>query len=172
MFEKKWIVLADNKAYNVNEVGLEDLEEAEYKIDYDLIRIFGIEKKTKSLKELGATDSQIHQNELGRAAAALGITSAEQLREWKQAYDEKMQKEAAASRQPLQPQSSPEPSDESNTLHSNQRKTNLDEMSSSTNQYPNRTPKVERSQDERVSEITQKLADEANRRIEKTNVPK
>ena len=169
LFEQKWIVLADNKAYNVNEVSLEDLEEAEYKIDYELIRIFGIEKKTKSLKELGATDSQIHQNELGRAAAALGITSAEQLREWKQAYDEKMQKEAAASRQPLQPQSSPEPSDESNTLHSNQRKTNLDEMSSSTNQYPNRTPKVERSQDERVSEITQKLADEANRRIEEEN---
>lgn len=72
LFEQKWIVLADNKAYNVNEVSLEDLEEAEYKIDYELIRIFGIEKKTKSLKELGATDSQIHQNELGRAAAGFG----------------------------------------------------------------------------------------------------
>lgn len=167
--ELKWIVLLDNKAYSVSEVSLEDLEEAEYKIDYELIKIFGIEKKTKSLKELGATDSQIHQNELGRAAAALGITSAEQLLEWKQAYEEKMQKEAAASRQPSPNKAIPEPAEDNNPLHTNQRKTNLDEMSSSTSHYPDRTPKVERSQDERVSDITQKLADEANRRIEEEN---
>lgn len=169
LLEKKWIVLKDYKAYRVSEVSLEDLEEAEYKIDYELIKIFGIEKKTKSLKELGATESQIHQNELGRAAAALGITSAEQLREWKQAYEEKMQKEAAATRQPISNKTSPEPTEDNNPLHTNQRKTNLDEMSSSTNQYPDHTPKVERSQDERVSDITQKMADEANRRIEEEN---
>ena len=169
LFERNWIVLTDHKVHCVSEVTLEDLEEAEYKIDYELIKIFGIEKKTKSLKELGATDSQIHQNELGRAAAALGITSAEQLQEWKLAYEEKMQKEAAISRQSYPNLPSSEPSDDNNPLHSSQRKTNLDEMSSSTNQYPNRTPKIERSQDDRVSDITQKLADEANRRIEEEN---
>ena len=169
LLSRKWIVLTDNKAHRISEVCLEDLEEAEYKIDYELIKFFGIEKKTKSLKELGATDAQIHQNELGRAAAALGITSAEQLKEWKQAYEEKMRKEADISRQPPQNPSNPKPVDDSNTLHSNQRRTNLDEMSSSTNQYPDHTQKVERSQDERVSDITQKLADEANRRIEEEN---
>ena len=54
---------------------------------------------------------------------------------------------------------------EKEDIHSSQRKTNLNEMSSSTNQYPEHTPRVERSQDERVSDITQKLADEANKRI-------
>lgn len=169
LFERNWIVLTDHKVHCVSEVTLEDLEEAEYKIDYELIKIFGIEKKTKSLKELGATDSQIHQNELGKAAADLGVTSTEQLREWKQAYEEKMQKEAAASRQPLPNNTLPGSVEDDNSLHTNQRKTNLDEMSSSTNQYPDRIPKVVRSQDERVSDITQKLADEANRRIEEEN---
>ncbi len=169
LLKQKWIVLTDNKAHSVNEVSLEDLEEAEYKIDYELIKILGIEKKTKSLKELGATDSQIHQNELGRVAVALGITSAEQLQEWKKAYDEKIQKEAAATHRPMTNPHHPEPTDDNNPLHTNQRKTNLDEMSSSTHQYPDHTPKVERSQDERVSDITQKLADEANRRIEEEN---
>lgn len=169
LLETKWIVLSDNKAYKVSEVSLEDLEDAEYIIDYKLIRLFGIEKKTKSLKELGASESQIHQNELGKAALALGITSPEQLQAWKQAYEEKIQNEAIASRQSSDSTEKPEHEDSRDPLRTNQRKTNLDEMSSSSSQYPDRTPKVERSQDERVNDITQKLADEANRRIEEEN---
>ena len=169
LLEKKWIVLSNNKVYKVSEVSLEDLEDAEYKIDYKLIRLFGIEKKSKSLKELGASESQIHQNELGKAVIALGGTSPEQLQAWKQAYEEKIQKEAVASRQSSSRTEKSELAESRDPLHSNQRKTNLDEMSSSSSQYPDRTPKVERSQDERVSNITQKLADEANRRIEEEN---
>lgn len=170
LLEKKWIVLSDDKAYAVGEISLEDLEEAEYKIDYKLIKLFGIEKKTKSLKELGASESQIHQNELGKVVLALGGTSREQLLAWKQAYEEKLQNEAIASRHSSSKALTSEQEDSHDQLLRNsQRKTNLDEMSSSTAQYPDRMPRVERSQDERVSDITQKLADEANRRIEEEN---
>jgi hypothetical protein len=170
LLQKKWIVLSDGKAYAVSEISLEDLEEAEYKIDYKLIKLFCIEKKTKSLKELGASESQIHQNELGKVALALGGTSREQLLAWKQAYEEKLQNEAIASRHSSSKTLASEQEDcRDQLLRNNQRKTNLDEMSSSTAQYPDRTPRVERSQDERVSDITQKLADEANRRIEEEN---
>ncbi len=169
LFNRKWLYLSDGKKYKLSDIYLEDLEDAEYKIDYHLIKLLGIERKTKSLKELGATDSQIFQNELGRAAAALGITSAEQLRVWKQAYEEKMLKETVSTRQPIPNQSYTESTEDNKPGYSDQRKTNLGEMSSSTNQYPERIPKVERSQDERVSDITQKLADEANRRIEEEN---
>lgn len=169
LFNKKWLCLLDGKKYKLSDINLEDLENAEYKIDYRLIKLFGIERKTKSLEELGASENQIRQNELGRVAESLGITSVEQLRVLLQVYEEKKLKEAATSRQPISNQPIPEFADNDNPLYSNQRKTNLGEMSSSTNQYPTRTPKVERSQDERVSDITQKLADEANKRIEEEN---
>ena len=49
------------------------------------------------------------------------------------------------------------------------RKTSLDDMSSSTKDYETKTPRVSKSTDERVNDITQKLADESNRRIEEEN---
>ena len=166
----EWVYLKDGNAHKPTDISIEDLEDAEYKIDYGLIKLFGIERKTKSLEELGATDSQIRQNEMGKLAAEYGLTTPEQLKEAVQALAEKRQKEAAASRVPQeQTNKYQQEEDESVPLHSSQRKTDLGEMSSSSNQYPNRTPKVERSQDERVSDITQKLADEANRRIEEEN---
>ena len=166
----EWVYLKDGKAHKPTDLSLEDLEDAEYKIDYRLIKLFGIERKSKSLEELGASESQIRQNEMGKLAAELGLTTAEDLKEAFQALVEKRQKEASVSRTPQeQTNRHQQEEDNSNSLHSSQRKTDLGEMSSSSNQYPDRTPKVERSQDERVSDITQKLADEANRRIEEEN---
>ena len=165
-----WLYMADGKAHKPSDVSIEDLEDAEYKIDYKLLKLFGIEKKTKSLKELGASELQIRQNEIGRIAAELGLNTPEQLREAFQALLEKQQKEASISKQSQISTSDETPdSPEKEDIHSSQRKTNLNEMSSSTNQYPEHTPRVERSQDERVSDITQKLADEANKRIEEEN---
>lgn len=166
----EWVYLKDGRAHKPTDISLEDLEDAEYKIDYRLIKLFGIERKSKSLEELGASESQIRQNEMGKLASELGLTTAEDLKEAFQALVEKRQKEAAVSRMPQEQTNRHQQEEEnSNSLHSSQRKTDLGEMSSSSNQYPDRTPKVERSQDERVSDITQKLADEANRRIEEEN---
>lgn len=170
LLNTNWLYMKDGKAHKPSDVCIEDLEDAEYNIDYKLIKLLGIEKKTKSLKELGASDIQIRQNEIGRIAAELGLTTPEQLREAFQALLEKQQKEIAISRQSKSPTAIDPPRlSEKDSLHPSQRNTNLDEMSSSTNKYPERTPRVEHSQDERVRDITQKLADEANRRIEEEN---
>ena len=166
----EWIYLKDGKAYKPSDISIEDLEDAEYKIDYRLVKLFNIERKTKSLEELGASESQIRQNKIGKLAAELGLDNLNDLIEASQALVEKRQKEAAARRAPQeQTDKRKQEEDESSPLHSNQRKTDLGEMSSSSKQYQERTPRVEKSQDERVSDITQKLADEANRRIEEEN---
>lgn len=171
LLNKAWIVISDDdRAYKPNEIGLEDLEKAEYKIDYKLIKLLGIEKKTKSLKELGASQSQILQNELGRAAASLGLDTPEKLRQALEALEEKNRRESSPRNQHAEfTQDENTHQDSDNSLTSSQRKTNLDEMSSSTDTPKKNSPKVEKSMDERVSEITQKLADEANRKIEEEN---
>lgn len=171
LLNKAWIVISnDDRAYKPSEIGLEDLEKAEYKIDYKLIKLLGIEKKTKSLKELGASQSQIFQNELGKAAAKLGLDTPEKLRQALEALEEKNRRESSSRNQHAEyTQDETDQQGNENSSASSQRKTNLDEMSSSTDAPKKKSPKVEKSKDERVSEITQKLADEANRRIEEEN---
>ena len=168
LFNKAWIVLPGKKALKPSEVGLEDLEEAGFNIDYKLIKLFGIEKRTKSLKELGASASQIQQNELGKLAASMGLDTPEKLKMALDALEEKKKREASRPQQQSNPKQE-EKSDSEESFFSSQRNTNLDEMSSSTDVPQKKTPKNERSMDERVSEITQKLTDEANKRIEEEN---
>ena len=84
------------KALKPNEVGLEDLEEAGFIIDYKLIKLFGIEKKTKTLKELGASASQIQQNELGKLAASMGLDTPEELRMALDALEEKYKRDTSS----------------------------------------------------------------------------
>ena len=168
LINQAWIVLSDKTAHKPNEVGIEDLQEAEYKIDYKLIKFLGIERKTKSLKELGASVIQIQQNELGKLAVSLGFDTLEKLQMAREALEEKNRRESSIDKHPREESANP-PTQGINSSYDSQRQTNLDEMSSSTEGRSKSTPIVEKSMDERVSEITQKLADEANRRIEIEN---
>lgn len=170
LLNKDWIVISENeRAYKPSEIGLEDLEMAEYKIDYKLIKFLGIEKKTKSLKELGASASQILQNELGKVAASLGLDTPEKLKQAIDALEELQRRDSSRNQQPNRPQQDEMQRRSDDSSSSSQRKTNLDEMSSSTEPPKKDSPKVDKSMDERVSEITQKLADEANKKIEEEN---
>jgi len=167
---KKWIKTADGKLHLPNEVSLEQLEEGEYEIDYNLIKIFGIEKKTKSLAELGASTHQIEQNERGKLAQKYGFETEEDFKEAQLALKEKRDREAAKQVQHEKSTSTVNSKDEdSNPVSDKMRKTSLDDMSSSTKDYNSNSPHVSKSTDERVQDITQKLADEANRRIEEEN---
>lgn len=165
---KKWVVLKDGRKLKPIELSLEDLEASEYKIDYELNKIFGIEKKTKSLKELGASSDQIEQNELGKKAAALGLDTEEKLQEALQALIEKKEKEQSKK---IHEEIVPEDSDQELPSDSRKkmRKTDLDEMSSSDKDYNHQSSHEERSTEENVNDIKQKLSDEANRKIEEEN---
>ncbi len=169
LFNKSWIRLSNNKLYKPSEISLEDLEAAEYKIDYNLIKFFGIERKTKSLKELGASERQIEQNELGKKAAALGLDTEEKLQEALQALKEKQERERPSSNNNKETSSNSNEQEQFSGSRDKMRKTDLDEMSSSDKDYNKKSPHVERSTEEKVNDITQKLADEANRRIEEEN---
>lgn len=168
--DNKWLFNNNDKLSRPKNVFQEDLIVLGYKPNDNLFDILEIRRKERTIVELGGTETQQRQQELGAYLERKGISSTEDVDEyikWKQEKAEKALKETSH-----QSSSSPGTTDqESNRdpLRTNQRKTNLDEMSSSSNQYPDRTPKVERSQDERVSDITQKLADEANKRIEEEN---
>ena len=144
LLNKAWIVISDDdRAYNPSEIGLEDLEKAEYKIDYNLIKFLGIEKKTKSLKDLGASRSQIYQNELGKAAASLGLDTPEKLRLALEALEEKNRRESSSKLHHADyTQDEEEHQNNDNSSTSSQRKTNLDEMSSSTEAPKKSSPKV------------------------------
>lgn len=166
----KWLFDDNGKLSYPKDVFQEDIIVSGYEPNKKLFDLFEIKRKEKSIIEIGGTEEQQRQQELGAYLERKGISSAEDVDEfikWKQEQAEKAQIEA--SHQPSSKPGATGHEDSRDPLHSNQRKTNLDEMSSSSSQYPDRTPKVERSQDERVSDITQKLADEANRRIEEEN---
>lgn len=165
---KEWVILNDGRKVKPIELSLEDLEASEYKIDYDLIKIFGIERKTKSLKELGASTAQIEQNELGKAAAALGLDSEEKLQEAFQALNEKRERENT---QKSHKETVPDDSiqEQSSDSRNKMRETDLDEMSSSDKDYNHQNPREERSTEDKVNDIKQKLTDEANRKIEEEN---
>ncbi len=166
---KKWIRTSDGENYLPSEVSLEQLEESEYIIDYNLIKLFGIEKKTKSLKELGASAHQIEQNEMGKLAQKYGFETEEDFKEAQEALREKKEREYAKQNAKSSSNTSGFSNEEDTTVNSKMRKTSLDDMSSSTKDYEIKTPRVSKSIDERVNDITQKFADEANRRIEEEN---
>lgn len=164
---KAWIITLDGEICRPGNVSLEQLEEAEYPIDYNLIRFFGIEKESKSLEELGASDSQIQQNEIGRIAEGLGLKTEDDLKEAAAALREKREKEHAAKSRTeasAEPASSRETNDKASM-----RETSLDEMSSSKKEYSGST-KISKSTEEKVQDITQKLTEEANRRIEEEHL--
>lgn len=165
---KKWVVLYDGKKLKPIDLCLEDLESSEYVIDYDLLKIFGIERKTKTLKELGASVAQIEQSELGKKAAALGLDTEEKLQEALQALKEKKEREKSkTSHKEIESEGNDQ--EQPSGSHNKMRKTDLDEMSSSDKDYNHKKPHEERSKEEIVDDITQKLADEANKRIEEEN---
>jgi hypothetical protein len=160
---KKWIILSNGASYIPADVSLEQLEESEYYIDYELIKLFGIERKTKSLSELGASDIQIEQNEVGRLAQKYGFETEEDFKEAQAALLEKKNRE----RKRNDAAEKNDYSDTSSMEHSpSMSQTSLDEMSSSMKEYSHISQHIEKSTDERALEITQKLADEANKRIE------
>ena len=165
---KKWVILQDGRKIKPIELSLEDLENSEYRIDYELIRLFGIEKKTKSLKELGASNAQIEQNELGKKAAALGLDTEEKLQEALQALNEKKEREKAKTSH-KEITSDDNDQEQSSGSRNKMRKTDLDEMSSSDMDYNHQKPHEERSTEEKVNDIKQKLTDEANKKIEEEN---
>lgn len=168
--DNKWLFNNNDKLSRPKNVFQEDLIVLGYKPNDNLFDILEIRRKERTIVELGGTETQQRQQELGAYLERKGISSTEDVDEyikWKQEKAEKALKETSH-----QFSSNPRTSEQEeprDPLRGNQRKTNLDEMSSSSSQYPDRTPKVERSQDERVSDITQKLADEANRLIEEEN---
>lgn len=165
---KKWVILCDGRKVKPIELSIEDLEGSEYKIDYELNKIFGIERKTKTLKELGASSTQIEQNELGKKAAALGLDTLEKLQEALLALNEKRERENSqkSHKHELSENSNQETSLDS---RNKMRKTDLEEMSSSDKDYNHQTSHEERSTEDKVNDIKQKLSDEANRKIEEEN---
>lgn len=166
--DRNWIVLPDGKKVKPSAISLEFLEDNDFLLDYELIKLFGIEKETKSLKELGVSDRIIEQNERGKLAEKYGLNTEQDFAEAIAAWNEKKERERAKNeRKESHPEEKQE--EDSTPMNPKMRKTSLDDMSSSTKEYSAGTAKVSRSTDERVQEITQKLADEANKKIEEEN---
>lgn len=169
---RSWIVSDNGTLKKPSEISLEFLEKHEFLIDYDLIKLFGIERQTKSLKELGASENQIEQNEKGKLAEKYGLETEEDFKEAMEALREKRERERAKKEPKDTRKENPKNSNGDNTespTNPKMRNTSLDDMSSSEKDYNHGSKKVEKSTDERVQDITQKLADEANKKIEEEN---
>lgn len=165
---KEWLFNSHKKLVASDKIHIEDLEELGYNMNYSLIKLIGIERATKSLKELGATETQIQQNKLGQFAAGLGLDSEDKLREALEALNEK-RKNAETRRHSTSAQvnSHAESQEDSSNepFNGQQRSTSLEEMSSSTKSYSSPRITHPKSTNERIEEINQRLTDEANKKI-------
>lgn len=172
-YKKEWLFNAEGELSSISDIHIEDLEANEYLLDDDLINFFGIESATKSLEELGASKSQIAQNELGQMAEAMGLNTVDKLQEAFAALKEKREREQAVRQSRNQSKSSNSRNkiniadEDEASFHGKQRNTNLDELSANSISY-NSTHQIKTNQniDEKVNDITQKLEDEANKKIE------
>lgn len=173
---KAWMFDAKGRRRRISEIHVEDLEANEYLYNFRLIKFFGIERGTKSLKELGATESQIAQNQLGQKAESLGLDTPEKLEAALRAYQEKMQREQeqarnlARHRQDFH-QNQPEDNlsdsgDDEASFHGKQRKTDLNDLSANSDKSIPTHSERKKSLNEQVNNINQKLADEIKKRIE------
>lgn len=173
---KAWLFNANGTLSNISNIHIEDLKANGYLLDNDLIAFFGIESATKSLEELGASESQIRQNRLGQILESRGISSDEELKKFIDFYESHIAKEKQEQNtNSLSNKNSfsddgyntDEENEDVATFHGKQRNTNLDELSASTKSY-NSNSQIKPSQniDEKVNDITQKLTDEANKKIE------
>ena len=93
----EWIVLRDGRVVKPCDASFEDLEEAGYEMNLELIKYFGIKKKARSLEELGATEEQIEENKLGQLASKYGVTSEEELKAFKKWKDKQVVRNPAPS---------------------------------------------------------------------------
>ncbi len=94
---EKWIIDKNGKLYEINNVTQEDLQEFGYPVNEELYSIFKIKRRGKTIKELGGTEEQQRQQELGAYAEKMGITSKEKLEELIKKNEEKDAKTALSS---------------------------------------------------------------------------
>ena len=146
----EWIVLRDGRVVKPCDASFEDLEEAGYEMNLELIKYFGIKKKARSLEELGATEEQIEENKLGQLASKYGVTSEEELKafkEWKE-WKEREEKKENVVRNPA-------PSTPRGGLPS--------VIIGKKPEQPTQQGKTRRSLEERIREIEEKFNKEAEK---------
>lgn len=166
-----WITLKGNRVLKPSDCSLEDLLDNGYKIDQQLIKLFGIDKKEESLKELGASERVIVLYEKGKLAEKYGIESEEDLQEY--ANWKKMQQKHFSIQKDINAPNSEqlkdglEP-DKENSYREMMRLSTLDEMSSSHKDYHHIKDR-EYSSEERMIDLQEKLTEEANKILEEEN---
>lgn len=166
---KAWVFNAKGQLLPISKVHLEDLEAMGYLIDVRLIKLLGIERGTKPLEELGASESQIAQNKLGQTAEELGLNTPDKLKKAFEALKREEEQEQSNDRQHVsshKQQMTSNSNEEELSFHGKQRKTNIDELSASTKEYNTNTDSLPKTISETVDEITKKFADETNKKIE------
>lgn len=173
---KAWIFDAKGMPRKISDIHTEDLEANGYLYDIRLVNFFGIERGTKSLKELGATESQIEQNKLGQLAQSLGFDTPDKLEEALKTYQEKIQREQEQARnlamhrqdsyQNQTDDKQPNDGDDEVSFHGKQRKTDLNALSANSDKSIPTHSERKKPLNEQVNDINQKLADEIKKRIE------
>lgn len=97
---KPWIVI-NGKCFSSSEVHLEDMLSAGYANHVELFELLGIVKKNKSIIELGGSQEQQDDCELGQKLRQMGYTI-EDLEEFQKYKEEKRQKELSRKEEPSQ----------------------------------------------------------------------
>lgn len=166
-----WITLEDNRVVKPSDCCLEELLDGGYKIDQQLIKLFGIEKKEESLKKLGASERIIALCEKGKLAEKYGIESEEDLQEfanWKRIQQKHTSIQKDITSQNIgQLRDDFEPTKE-DSFREMMRQSSLEEMSSSHKDY-HHNKKIEYPAEEKMNDLQEKLADEAKKILEEEN---
>ena len=157
--ENEWIITSDGKCHSISDVTFADLAEAEYDLNHEFLRLLGIEKKSKSLQELGASENQIETFELGECAEKYGIDNVEKL---KKIIEKGLEKENEERAREIKEEQKEETISEKRKELS---ETSFEEQSATTKEYLDKPEKTPKTTEEKVSDIVQKMEDEARTRI-------
>lgn len=162
---EEWINI-DGIAYKASEIYREDLLNAGYDNNPYLFELLGIYKKNKSITELGGTEEQQQDYELGRKLREAGITNEDieaLIREKNERARKKKKKESR-----IENQQSVEPFEE---FYSEDDETSLDDMFNEPinpkKQHRDNYEKNNIDDSEEIAQLRRKLEDENEREIER-----
>ena len=175
---EKWIVDKNGHLYTVDEVKQEDLQEFGYPENEELYEIFNIKARGKTIRELGATEEQQRQQELGATAEKLGLSEDDlhEMAEIKRQREIEMSREQTSSRHNQSLTDNTNSRDDISThtygsLPTFEGTTNTDELFESTSNISIKLPRINNDTSRKITkdidELKRKIEEDGKSKIER-----
>lgn len=168
LLDKKWLFDENDNLCSVDEMSQEDVILSGYARNEKLFELFGIRKRGKTIKELGGTEEQQRQQELGEEIERMGLT----LEQIKEMLEEKAKQQALQQSSSDNRQDRPATSTSYGSFDDGKESNSLDDMfdtrvALTIPERPGGSDNLPSRKNKDIEQLKQKLEEDGNKQIER-----